>query len=213
MCRGERVGAHLAIGAQPGGVDTVEVRRRFEILELPDVEIAFSRRSPAQKYVARMLDESLSAHDAFAAVGIDARLQMLCQHRFARFFNLKQQRIVIVGREQRDAAARPDASDADDFDRVVDKVIARIQVRDVVRKRGRVSVENRLDIEAGAVRLLGVEEPRGIVAETPRAADYLGELIDDAANGLRRGMFDDARTAAPDVGLGGGIENSRGIDP
>jgi hypothetical protein len=45
----------LAIGAQPGGVDTVEVRRRFEILELPDVEIAFSRRSPAQKYVARML--------------------------------------------------------------------------------------------------------------------------------------------------------------
>jgi hypothetical protein len=133
---------------------------------------------PPEKDVARRLQQSLSAHDSLAGLGVGAGSAMWIEHRRRRLLELEEQRLAEIGLEEHDEAAGPHAADANDLGCHVDELVSVEHCGSVRRQRCAVALEERLHVGA-----------RHVVEPVVESGDQWGLLDDSAAAVLDRRQF------------------------
>src|ERR1019366_10365292 len=92
---------------------------------------------PAQEDIACGLHDTLAFHDPKSLMRIPTLTARQLQHRPARFLDLEEEWIIVIGQKQREIASRPNTSHPDNFYRTVLIVIALVQMRSEERRVGK----------------------------------------------------------------------------
>ncbi len=142
MGSSQRPSADFRVMLELAGGKAFDGHRKFHIPQLADEKVlpGFGPQ-PAQEDVAGGLHQALADHDAFSLVVEGALARIWLQHRAARLFDLQQQGIFVVAKEQPDETTRGHAADADDPPRKVFQAVAVEQPAAIVGQRGAVLVD------------------------------------------------------------------------
>ena len=140
------------------------------------------------------MHQALADDDPFAMVAVQALAGIGFEHGRRRFLDLQEDRVVVRGHEERDAAQGADAADADDLHRHVAEMEAIEQGPKVLGQRFAVTRECFLVARLQARRLLGrrMKDQRRIVLDPRRRPAMFGELGEQE---LRHVLFPDALEA------------------
>ena len=92
--------------------------------------------------VARGLHHPLALHDSFAGLVVAALGQVILQHRGGRFFDLQEQRVLLIAAlQQHNERPRTDAANADDLAGCIDDLESFEQVPSIVLQRRAIGPE------------------------------------------------------------------------
>ena len=145
---GERVPADPRVHLERNGRHRFDNRRALHVAQLAPIEVTvgLGPLRPAQEDVAGGLHESLALHDALSRLRVSTLRQMVLEHRRGCFFDLQEQRVLVVAAlQQEDERPRADTADAHDLVGHVDHLEPLEQLAAVVGQRLAVVTEPFVD--------------------------------------------------------------------
>src|SRR5579864_1951348 len=112
--------AHSRIALQHGCIEEFDSGGYFHVAKLPKVEVTTLGASrPTEKYVAGRLQQALPDYHALSFVAQPGGVEILGDHRCARFLDLQEERLSPAIDQKHHEAERPDAAHTDNLERNV----------------------------------------------------------------------------------------------
>src|SRR5262245_45874208 len=177
----QRPAAKLGGVNQPLGPVGFDLRTFFHVAQLPDVIMLPTRlHAPAEEYVAGGLENPLAHHNALPHVFVPAPAHELLQRGAPGLLDLQDERVVVAGHEQDDAAARPHTAHADHLHGDVHDSEALQEQAPVIGQRSLVSLKGLAEIRLEAVSSRGMEHEWRLVNDAPMSVHLpyaLGEEL------------------------------------
>src|ERR1039458_6467559 len=145
---------------------------------------------PAQEDIACGLHDTLAFHDPKSLMRIPTLTARQLQHRPARFLDLEEEWIIVIGQKQREIASRPNTSHPNNFYRTVLIVIALVQMSPIRLQRLLIFLgEFRALLFEISSKFVDMVDDRRVVLNLPKPVDNRSELRNYRLRGLLMGLL------------------------